>query len=150
MAYISGSTWSFQVFNPSSLAALSWSWQLAWKGLGQEIQCVNHITTFLFPSKYYRQNVSKSWATQKEKQGKCSTDSQSDNKMKLHLENLCKFVTTNTIQAANSELWDDCVLHYWRRDVHDRHVQRFIVYIFKAGLCHSFRWHNFLQGPSSL
>jgi hypothetical protein len=46
----------------------------------------------------------KSWATQKEKQGKCSTDSQSDNKMKLHVENLCKFIATNAIQAANSEL----------------------------------------------
>jgi hypothetical protein len=50
------------------------------------------------------QNISKSWATQKEKHGKCSTESPSDKKMKLHLENLCKFVTTNTIQAANSEL----------------------------------------------
>jgi len=135
MVDISGSTWSFQVFNPSSLAALSWSWPLAWKGLGQEIQWVNHITTFLFPSKYYRQNISKSWATQKEKHCKCSTDSQSDNKMKLHLENLCKFIATTAIQAANSELGDGCMLHYWRqgcawqacREVRSLHLQGWIV-----------------------
>jgi hypothetical protein len=73
---------------------------------------MNHITTFLFPAEYYRQNISKSWAIQKQMQGKCSTDSQSDNKMKLHVENLCKCIATNAIQAANTELGDGCMLHY--------------------------------------